>query len=267
MGMNVMYRMWWRALMDTRPLFRYLAERFPKAAPWAIRARTAAHICVGHPTPAVLTVLVLVAWRAGLPFRPVVAVAVAVWLVVEAVHRWRFESGGDGWFVGWREAWRVHRRMPSLWADGAAKTTAVQAEVGTSKEPVASAKLRPIADHPKMGWWPTIECPQVSWWVGPPPGRTFDQFEAVLTVLATNYSRCIGMELDYQRATDSYARLTVSFGSVLDKTIEPETTEVDAKPWTPTVETEDSPTNVCDLHPKTDISEDETDEDEGREAS
>ena len=247
MKMRLVHRVWWRMLMDLRPLFRVLAERFPKAAPWAVFSRMAGHVLAGNPILLVIAVLALAAIRIGASITLVGALGLAVFLAAEGWHRWLFESGRGGLIVGWREAWRMHRRMPFEWARAAAKTTTVQAEVGTSKEPVASAKLRPIADHPKMGWWPTVHWPQVSWWVGPPPGRSFDKFDEVLGVLSANYARCVGMELDYDKPTDSYARLTVSFGSVLDKIIEPAPVEVDAKPWTPTIVTTLDPAEPVDI--------------------
>ncbi len=243
--MNVVYRMWWRALMDLRLLVRFFAERYPKLAPWAVRLRTVAHVVAGNPVQSLAVVGGVWAWLEGVTsFGAFVAAVVVVWALVEVLHRSAFESGRGWWLMAWREAVRVHRRWPADWSVQAAKTRAVQAEVGTSKEPVASASLRPIADHPKMGWFPTIQWPQVSWWVGPPPGRTFGEFDEVLDVLAANNPRVVGMELDYDRSTDSYARLTVSFRSVLDAPVAPEATEVDAEPWTPVVVDGDDDTAV-----------------------
>ncbi|MEM9655618.1 MAG: hypothetical protein AAGA65_26265 [Actinomycetota bacterium] len=45
--MNPLYRAWWRMLMDLRPLVRFLAERFPKLAPWTIRLRSTLHLAIG----------------------------------------------------------------------------------------------------------------------------------------------------------------------------------------------------------------------------
>lgn len=234
--MNMAHRMWWRALMDLRPIIRFLAERFPKLAPVAVRLRTLAHVTVGNPVQTILLAIALRLWAEHLvSFRVVGGVAALLFVSLEIWHRRGFETGAGGWSVGWRESWRLRRRWPAGWAEQAAKTRAIQAEVGTSKEPVASAALRPVADHPKMGCWPTVNWPQVSWWVGPPPGRTFAQFDEVLDVLATNNPRVVGYELDYDRITDSFARLTVSFRSVLDEAIAPVETTVDSEPWTPVV--------------------------------
>ncbi len=234
--MNVAHRMWWRMLMDLRPFVRFLAERFPRFAPSAVRLRTVAHLVVGNPLHSLVIAACIWVWATGLlSVRVSAAVIAVVVLILEGLFRLGFESGRGGWLVGWREAWRLRRRLPAGWAEPAAKTRAVQAEVGTSKEPVASALLRPVVDHPKMGWWPTIRWPQVSWWVGPPPGRTFAQFDEVLDVLATNNPRTVAYELEYDRITDSFARLTVSFRSVLDQAVEPVETPVDAEPWVPVV--------------------------------
>ena len=55
--MNPIYRGWWRLLMDLRPMVRYLAERFPKLAPWGVRLTgRVLHRLVGNPVQ-VLVVL------------------------------------------------------------------------------------------------------------------------------------------------------------------------------------------------------------------
>ncbi len=212
--MNPLYRGWWRALMDLRPLVRFLAERFPKVAPWAVRARVAAHIAVGNPIQSLLAVELLILWRLlGWPLLWLTVVFASVCLVLEVVHRLGYRSGGR--WVGWREAWRFRRRWPAEWAQVAAKTVRVQAEVGTSKEPIASAVLRPVADHPKLSWWPRIEWPVVSWWVGPPPGRSLAALDELAVILAANISRAAEVQVEYERENDSHGRLLVSFDDVL----------------------------------------------------
>jgi hypothetical protein len=206
--------------MDLRPLVRYLAERFPKLAPWAIRGRSAAHLLVGNPIQALAGFdALLLWWVLRWPGRPLLAGFVLVVLVVEVTHRLFYRSGC--WLIGWREAWRFRRRWPGDWAGVAAKTVRVQAEVGTSKEPIASAVLRPVADHPKLSWWPRIEWPVVSWWVGPPPGRSFHSLGELTTILAANVSRAEDIHLEYERETDSAGRLIVSFDEVLDRPSSP----------------------------------------------
>ncbi len=119
--MNPMYRAWWRALMDLRPLLRFLAERLPKLVPWTIRARSLAHLFVGNP---IQTLAGLDAASLGLvlgwPARPLLIGFIGVVFVVEITHRVFYRS--RCWLIGWREAWRFRRRWPSDWAGVAAKT-------------------------------------------------------------------------------------------------------------------------------------------------
>ena len=240
--MGPVRRWWWDALLGRRRHLQFFVERWPRWAGRLVRARAFAHFLVGnvHATAAMTGLAAAVMFGASSWW--LMAAAAVWWLVAEVVLKAvlyvRTSQPAVGvllWLVGWREAWRLRRRLPAGWAEPAAKTRAVQAEVGTSKEPVASALLRPVVDHPKMSWWPTIRWPQVSWWVGPPPGRTFAQFDEVLDVLATNNPRTVSYELEYDRITDSFARLTVSFRSVLDQAVEPVETPVDAEPWVPVV--------------------------------
>lgn len=218
--MNPLYRAWWRTLMDLRPLLRFLAERFPKLAPWAIRLRSALHLAVGNPIQVLAGMDAVLLWLLlGWPLRRVGIGFLAVCLVVEVAHRLGLRQGL--WLSGWREAWRFRRRWPSDWAGIAAKTTRVQAEVGTSKEPIASAILRPVADHPKMSWWPRIEWPVVSWWVGPPPGRSLAALDQLTTILAANISRADDVYVDYERENDSHGRLIVSFAHLLNRPSSP----------------------------------------------
>ena len=222
--MNLVYRIWWRLLMDLRPAVRYGAERFPHLAPVAVRARTMAHFVVGSPIQLLVSVYGLTVWTLAESFRWGMAAWLTAAVAVELAFQFGRARGGHQvlvWLVGWREAWRVRRRWPSDWSIVAAKTSRVQAEVGTSKEPIASARLRPIADHPKMSWWPRIEWPVVSWWVGPPPGRSFAALEEVAPSLAANISHCIDVGLDFDRESDSYGRLVVTFDDPLADAIDP----------------------------------------------
>ena len=174
--------------MDLRPVVRFLAERFPRLAPWAIRLRSGLHIATGNPIQTLAGIDAVLLWLVvGWPFRWVGSAFVVICVVAEMAHRLGLRHGL--WLSAWREAWRFRRRWPADWAGIAAKTTRVQAEVGTSKEPIASAVLRPVADHPKMSWWPRIEWPVVSWWVGPPPGRSLTALDELTTILAANISR------------------------------------------------------------------------------
>ena len=231
MTMNPLYRAWWRALMDLRPMVRFLAERFPKLAPWGIRFRWLCHWVTGNPLQVLISVELVVLWHVReWPARWVLVGFALFCLVVEAIHRLGIRSGS--WFAGWREAWRFRRRWPSDWAGVAAKTERVQAEVGTSKEPIASAVLRPVADHPKLSWWPRIEWPVVSWWVGPPPGRSLAALDELAVILAANISRACDVQVDYERENDSHGRLIVSFADVLGEPSSP-TWAIGGTPPTP----------------------------------
>ena len=200
--MHWLYRGWWRFLMDLRPMVRFLAERFPELAPWMVRLRAVLHLLVGNPIQTLAAVDGLVLWRwVGWPGRWLLLAFVAACGLVEVHHRVCYRSGD--WLIAWREAWRFRRRWPGEWAIVAAKTARVQAEVGTSKEPIASAVLRPVADHPKMSWWPRLEWPVVSWWVGPPPGRSLLALDELSVILAANISRAADILVDYERENDS----------------------------------------------------------------
>jgi hypothetical protein len=211
--MSFLYRGWWRFLMDLRPFVRFLAERFPKLAPSAVRLRSALHLLVGNPIQSLTGIDALLLWLLGWSGQRLLVAFAAVCIVVEITHRVFYRSGCC--FIAWREAWRFRRRWPSDWVAVAAKTTRVQAEVGTSKEPIASAALRPVADHPKLSWWPRIEWPVVSWWVGPPPGRSLAALDELSVILAANISRASDIEVDYERENDSHGRLVVSFDDIL----------------------------------------------------
>lgn len=212
--MNPLYRMWWRFLMDLRPMVRFLAERLPKLAPWSVRLRVVLHRIAGNPIQTLAIVDGFVVWHfLEIEFRWVAAAVTAVLALMEIYHRMALRTGGA--LVGWREAWRVRRRWPNDWAIVAAKTARVQAEVGTSKEPISSAVLRPIGDHPKMSWLPAIEWPVVSWWVGPPPGRSLAALDDLAVVLAANISHVSDVMVEYERENDSHGRLIMSFDDVL----------------------------------------------------
>lgn len=216
MTMNPLYRIWWRLGLSARVLPRYWSERFPRLAPTGVRLRWLLHVAIGNPIQTATFAIVASFFRS-------IPGLVAVVLVVGLVELWfrlRFDDGG--WLVTWRSAWWFRRNFPRWWTDLAAKTRQVQAEVGSSREPIASARLRPIADHPKMSWWVTIEWPVITWWVGPPPGRSFKQLAQSTTILAASVPAAVGVELEYERETDSIGRLSVAFVDVLDTVRAPE---------------------------------------------
>jgi hypothetical protein len=121
---------------------------------------------------------------------------------------------------GWKLGWSLRSRWPMEWAIAAAKTRPVQAEVGSSSE--TAVVIRQVFDAPKLSWWPQIDWPAISWWVSPPPGRTFEQFEAVLDVLASNIPNAVGIELEYERATSSIGRLSILFDDPLAEPVRPD---------------------------------------------
>ena len=215
---------WWRFLMDLRPLLRFSAERFPRLSSPGVRIRALAHLAIGNPFHVLVMFYGSAVWAIGESYQ----LALVAWCAGLALVEISFQLvrllGGWApmvWLLGWREAWRVRRRWPADWAIVAAKTIHVQAEVGTSKEPIASARLRPIADHPKMSWWPRVSWPVVSWWVGPPPGRAFDALEDVTSQLAANISHCVDVSVDFAREADSFGRLVVTFADPLQSALEP----------------------------------------------
>ncbi|MDH3303222.1 MAG: hypothetical protein OES24_22185 [Acidimicrobiia bacterium] len=214
--MSPMRLVWWRYMMDLRPVVRYIAEQSRPLQRQAVRARVVAHLLVGNPHQMIIAFYGLAMWDvydsfpAGLVAW--VSMVVAVEMVLQFV-RMRGTSPTLLLLVGWREAWRVRRRWPSDWAVVAAKTMNVQAEVGTSEEPKAPP-FRPVCDHPKMSWIPHIEWPVITWWVGPPPGRSFQALEATTSILAANISHCQQVRVEFARASDSYGRLIMVFDEI-----------------------------------------------------
>lgn len=217
--MGPMRLVWWRYLMDLRPIVRYVGERSRLLQRLAVRTRVVAHLLVGNPHQLIIAAYGLAVWDAYdsliAGFLAWASMVVAAELVLQYV-RMRGNSPTLLVLVGWREAWRVRRRWPSDWAVVAAKTMNVQAEVGTSEEPKAPP-FRPICDHPKMSWIPQLEWPVISWWVGPPPGRSFQALEATTSILAANISHCQQVRVEFARASDSYGRLIMVFDEVVGR--------------------------------------------------
>ncbi len=224
--MNPLHRFLWNVLMRRRRNLRFVAARFPWLAPWAVRARFMAHLLVGnlHATTALVAV-----WQLAplVGFRQAVIIAGLVLVVGEVVLQLGFSGVIRGravvWLVGWREGWSTRAYLPAAWSDGAAKTAAVQAEVGTNAEPTSPARLRPIADHPKLSLVPLVEWPTVSFWVGPPPGRTFVALDEMAEVLAAHLPRCHDVTVEYERVTDSVGRISFTYANVLNDTEPAET--------------------------------------------
>ncbi len=199
--------------MDLRPVVRYVLERSWFLRNHLVKARIVAHVLAGNPHQLIIACYGLAVWDVSNSFPAGVlawaSMVVAAELVLQFV-RMRGTSPTLLMLVGWREAWRVRRRWPSDWAVVAAKTITVQAEVGTSEEPKAPP-FRPICDHPKLSWIPEINWPVVTWWVGPPPGRSFQALEATTAILAANISHCEQIRVEFDRASDSHGRLIMVF--------------------------------------------------------
>jgi hypothetical protein len=92
-----------------------------------------------------------------------------------------------------------------------------------------SARLRPVADHPKVGWWPRVEWPVVSGWCGHPPGRSPDELVEFAPALAANILRVDNVEFDFERRRSSVGRVRLTFVDVLARPVEPSPSVVDLR--------------------------------------
>lgn len=226
---------WWFGLWRLRPSGRLFVARTGLASA-AVGARSVWHWLFANAfTVGLKLMLAAAGWYGLLPW-PLSDVDVALVLIgtVTAVSFGLYHlaiSGGSvsawlmSWWVcrvvfGWKLGWSLRSRWPMEWAIAAAKTKPVQAEVGSTSE--AAVTIRPVFDAPKLSWWPQVEWPAISWWVSPPPGRTFEQFDAVLDVLASNIPNAVDIELDYERATSSIGRLSILFDDPLAEPIQPD---------------------------------------------
>lgn len=218
---------WWNGLWRLRPLGRSLLARTGWAG-YAVMARNTWHWTIANALTLTIKTLLWVLftwcplpWCLGFDITLYVALAWAA--VFQLLFVLATNGGATGrvlmrpWVAqkvfGWKLAWRFRSRWPMEWAIPANKTRTVQAEVGTTSE--ATVTIRPVFDAPKMSWWPQIEWPVISWWVSPPPGRTFAQFDAVLEVLSSNIANVVDITLDYERSSSSIGRLSVLFDDPL----------------------------------------------------
>ena len=242
---------WWFGLWRLRPVGRLFLARSGLAAV-AVSLRSLWHWLFANAfTVCVKVVLVLAGMYDLLPW-PLTELDIAVGLVVALsgalfVLYHLATSGGRvsarimsfrsaRVLFGWKLGWALRSRWPMEWATAAAKTRAVQAEVGTTAE--ASVTIRPVFDAPKLSWWPQVEWPAISWWVSPPPGRTFEQFDTLLEVLASNIPNAVDIHLEYERATSSIGRLSILFDDPLADPI---------LPVSPLAERSDAVAEVIDL--------------------
>ncbi len=248
-----LHRAWWVSLWSLRPLGRMFLAR----TGWAARA-VVLRKCWHWVFANILTVAVKVmtwwvwGWR-------VAGVVTLTWAAVFGLLYLLAVNGGPpSRFImrfrlarlvfGWKIAWAFRSRWPMEWSIAAAKTRTVQAEVGNNAEPAVT--IRPVFDSPKLGWWPRIEWPVISWWVSPPPGRTFEQFDQMLDVLASNMANVIGMSLEYERSTSSLGRLSVLFDDPLVEPVLPDYHVADdAGGYGSVPEEDDDLADVLDLRP------------------
>ncbi|MGH1505079.1 MAG: hypothetical protein ACRBI6_16120 [Acidimicrobiales bacterium] len=220
--MNPVYAVWWRFCDDARFLVRFVAARSGRVAMTGVVARWVLHVLAGNPVHVVsFVVLVLV-----LPLFAAVLVWVPVVLVFEVWYQLRLVDGSGSWLHGWRLWWRVRRSVPAEWAESAVKSTGIKSPLGG--EARSSSRLRPVADHPKMGWWPRVEWPVASAWCGHPPGRTSGAFNEFARVIAANILRVDNVEFDFARDRDSVGRVQVTFVDVLATPVSPAASRVDS---------------------------------------
>lgn len=224
---------WWYGLWRLRPVGRVLLARTNLAAQ-AVMLRNLWHWVIANgftltvkglfwavfswcPLPWCLaldvTLWVTLGWAAI--FQVLFVLATNGGAPARLLMRYRFCRA----VFGWKLAWRFRSRWPMEWAIPANKTRTVQAEVGNTAE--ATVTIRPVFDAPKMSWWPQIQWPVITWWVSPPPGRTFAQFDAVLDVLASNIANVVEVSLDYERSSSSIGRLSILFDDPLAEPILP----------------------------------------------
>lgn len=220
-----LHRAWWVSLWSLRPLGRMFLAR----TGWAARAvvlRKCWHWVFANSLT--LTIKAGVWWAFGLKTAAFFSLAwtpIFFFLYQLAVNggapsRVMMRARLARMVFGWKLAWWFRSRWPMEWSIAAAKTRTVQAEVGNNAEPAVT--IRPVFDSPKLGWWPKIDWPVISWWVSPPPGRTFEQFDQMLDILASNMANVVGMSIDYERSTSSLGRLSVLFDDPLAEPVLPE---------------------------------------------
>jgi hypothetical protein len=94
--MNPLYRVWWRFMMDLRPMVRFTAERLPKLAPWGVRIRIVLHWIIGNPIQVVAVLNGLAAWRvSNIDVRLIAGLVASAFILMELYHRLGSRSGGS----------------------------------------------------------------------------------------------------------------------------------------------------------------------------
>ena len=221
--MSPVRKWWWDALLRRRRHLAFFATRWPRLAPKAVRARAVAHYLVGNPHAVLALAAAVVAVRSWPVLGVLVAWFVFIEMVLKAVLYWPPLIVRFGRYASviqlvsaWREAWSLRSLFPALWAEVAHRTSAIQAEVGSSSgESRPPARLRPIGDHPKLSWFPELTWPTISFWCSPPPGRDFAAWEEIISPLVASFPRVEALVLEYGQAGSSIGRITFVFMDVL----------------------------------------------------
>ena len=212
--------LWWRLADDFRAVIRFVGGRYSAVAFVGIVARWLAHVVAGN-VPQVVALLIVLA----LPFGPLVGSL--VWLLAallfELWYQVRLASGRGSWLHGWRLWMRVRRALPAEWNEAASKSKGIRTRFGGESK---GSTTRPVADHPKTGWFPSVEWPVVSVRCGHPPGRAPSEFTEFQTTMAANILRVDAVEFDFARSRDSVGWLHLTFVDVLDRPVVP----VDSRP-------------------------------------
>jgi len=195
-----------------RLLVRLVVERWVRRSTWMLvfsSTRLIGHLAMGHLWWTVGLVLIVLT---GAELRSTVAVLAV--LEVALVVR-RFRLGRPSRVSLWRLAWKFHRQWPRVWADCAAKTRQIQSVDGGSRGESRAAAIRPVVDHPRMPWRFWLAWPVVTFRVGVAPGRTFAEFEKVVSAMAANMPWVHAVELEYRTDRSSFGLIHVALADIL----------------------------------------------------
>ena len=156
------------------------------------------------------------------PTRPIlISVAIAGLAIEGALAVYAIVRGRPHPVSLWRLAWKFHRQWPRIWADCAAKTREIQSFDGGRHGESRAGAIRPVVDHPRMPWRFWFRWPVITFRVGVAPGRTFAQFERVISAMGANMPWVHALELDYGSDRDSFALLHVALRDVLHRPARP----------------------------------------------
>lgn len=221
--MNPVRLIWWRVLDDARFGVRFVCTRFRSLAAVGVVSRWVFHVMAGNVGHVVVAFALLALLSAEAAF--------LVWLLAAAIFEvWfqvGFATGSGSWVHGWRLWWRVRRSIAGEWNESAVKSKPIKSVLGG--EDSSAQLLRPVADHPKTAWFPRIEWPVVSAWVGHPPGRSSAEYSEFQATLAANILRVDNIEFDFDRSRDSIGRLQITFVDVLQTPVVPSNSKVNLR--------------------------------------